>query len=136
MCLCVSVCLKNGFVLVVLYFLSDLANLWSVESVGNSYCILDGYSGELIHASACVGFVQYLPCFAPVYCPSHGAHTHTHCTHTCAILIKLPFIFYALVIYLQGKAPLTVSSHTLDVYYELTCSELVINNYNVKKVSF
>ena len=62
-------CVPAG-VLDVLDILTDLANLWSVECVGSSNCILDGYSRELIHASACVGFVQYLPCFVPVYCPS------------------------------------------------------------------
>lgn len=47
--------------LVVLDFLSDLANLWSVEDVENSYCILDGYSRELIRASACVGLYSTCP---------------------------------------------------------------------------
>lgn len=46
--------------LVVLDFLSDLANLWSVEDVENSYCILDGYSREF-HASACVGLYSACP---------------------------------------------------------------------------
>lgn len=63
---------------VALDFLTDLANLWSVECVGNSYCILDGYSRELIHASACVGLVESLPCFVPVYCPSQQLCTHTY----------------------------------------------------------
>ena len=34
----------------VLDFLSDPANLCE-EDVGESYCILSGYSGELIHAT-------------------------------------------------------------------------------------
>ena len=63
-CVCVCVCLENLCWLSWI-FLTDLANLWSVESVGNSYCILDGYSGELIHASACVGVCTALALLCP-----------------------------------------------------------------------
>lgn len=73
---------------VALDFLTDLANLWSVECVGNSYCILDGYSRELIHASACVGLVESLPCFCPSLL-SFTAALHTY-IRTHAILIKVP----------------------------------------------
>lgn len=53
-------CMSSG-VLDALYVLTDLANLLSLECLGNSNCILDRFSRELIHGSLCEVFVQFLP---------------------------------------------------------------------------
>lgn len=86
--------------LVVLDFLSDLANLWSVEDVENSYCILDGYSRELIHASACVGLYSTCPVLLQLIvlhisalslCAHTDILTYSHMIFSLLFLYHAPF---------------------------------------------
>lgn len=97
----VSLCVGafGQFVLVVLDFQADLANFWSVQCRKQSFhpwWIRQGSWSMPLRVS---GTADYLPCFAPVYCPSHNCrctarHTNTRGRHTktCCWRTKAPFL--------------------------------------------